>query len=311
MNPNDYKNYSFMQWQPLNNTGYLRSMYRLEEFLFKYNDEYKAHLLTKYQNICNREIEDGDTIFLNPDCHFPKSLVSRNKIPIKLQDNGAKIVYNFSPYLILYRIKNIRKVKVLKFDNNLAIVCEMINSEESIKSYVSHRWEGVSFLSQEIGYLPLDEILDIYPDNSVSFYKFVKYINSKLAKPSKEEKESIIGMMDSNQDYQNKLAFDILKNYDNSFALAHILNSSYKDYSKKVTGGVSYKYIRSVIGVSKRDLLYKFSWNNNHIFPVCDLYLSGLSPECKNIIDDVMIHSKFIADKNKIESYCKVLENDA
>lgn len=311
MNLNDYKNYSFKQWQPLNDTGYLRSMYQLEDPLFKYTGGYKAYLLTKYQNICNREIEDGDTVFLTKECHFPKSLISRNKIPIKLQDNGAKIVYNFSPYLILYRIKNIREVKVLKFDNNLAIVCEMSDSEEYIKRYVSYRWEGVSFLSQEIGYLPYENIQDIYPDNSVSFYKFAKYINSKLAKPSKEEKDSIIGMLGSDQAYQNKLAFDILKNYDNGFALAYILNSSYKDYSKKVTGGISYKYIRSVMGIPRRDLIYKCKWSEDYIFPVCDLYLSGLSPECKNIIDDIISNLDFSFGVDKIKCYYKVLENDA
>ncbi len=311
MNRSDYVNCKFYRYYKTSSgQGYFSILYSPDN-LFTITEEYKAQLIKKYQNICNNEIEDNDNVILDKRCHFPKSIITKNKIPIKLTDSGTKVVYNFSPYRILYQIKTVESIKVIKFDNGTAVVCNINDPEREVIPSFTQKWYGVSVLRKDTGYYSYNIIKDIYPDNAVSFYKFVKYINSKLLQPSEEEKKSIISMMDSSQDAQNKLAFDILKNYDNSFALAHILMDTYKYYSAKVMGGISYKYLRSVINLNKKELIYKYIWFGDYYFTVCDFYLSNpSSSEFENALKNIK-KDRNEDDLNKIDQYCKVLENDA
>lgn len=254
-------------------------------------------LKMKYKNICTATISDNDTIHLAESIIFPKQIIKANKIPIKFSENATKIIDNINPYLYLYALLKVEEGYIIRipFNDNYLYPITIYISQDDLEHYkvtintvvnqATIQWKNLGEPTLEecyyFGKMPFNDDLS---DNIVPFYNFINYINSKLPTPTEEEKESLRGLLNSNEETNVRLGFNLLKSYNNSsFLLQLLYNVAQKHYSSKITSSIAYKYICKIycVGeVTKRELKRAVRWHQtllNNIYSI--LYLGNLVPD--------------------------------
>lgn len=286
-------------------------------------------LKMKYKNICTATISDNDTVHLMESVSFPKQIVKANKIPIKFSESATKMVDNINPYLYLYALLKVEEGYIIRipFKDNYLFPITIYVSKKDLEYYkvtintiidqAATQWNHLGKPSLDecyyFGKVPFNDDL---PDNIVPFYSFINYINSKLPVPSEEEKESLNGLLDSNEETNVKLGFNLLKSYNNSSFLFHLMhNIASNHYSSKITSSIAYKYICKIYyagEITKRELRRAMRWQQtllNKIYSI--LYLGNLVPDSDktqilatiedltygNNLDMVPLCSKYLNDE--------------